>query len=85
MDQQRKTRNYSDQAQEWEGRWELTLLLGSWLGNRARAGQQSLVEVSELSWMWRKNVSPEHGGVKEIDTIISPATFCTGGRVACKH
>lgn len=73
--QQRELHKFWDQAQEWEGREELTLLLGSCLDNTVRAGQQSLPEVIEGSWMWREKVSQEHGGVKEINTIISPATF----------
>lgn len=74
-DQQRELHKCWDQAQEWDGREEPTLLLGSCLGNRVGAGQQSLPEVIEGSWMWREKMSQEHGGVKEINTIISPATF----------
>lgn len=62
---------YLDQAQKWEERWELTLLLSSCLGNRARARQQSLVEVTKLDM----NLSQEHGEVKKINTIISSVTF----------
>ncbi|RLW07624.1 hypothetical protein DV515_00003555, partial [Chloebia gouldiae] len=60
-DQQRELHKCWDQAQEWEGREELTLLLGSCLGNTARAGQQSLAGVTEGSWMWREKASQEHG------------------------
>lgn len=74
-DQQRELHKCWDQAQEREGREEPTLLLGSCLGNRVGVGQQTLPEVIEGSRMWREKVSQEHGGVKEINTIISPATF----------
>lgn len=72
-DQQKELHKCWDQAQEWEEREELTLV--SCLGNMVRAGQKNLAEVIKGSWMWGEKVSQEHGGVKEINTIISPATF----------
>jgi len=71
-----KKAGYSCHAQEWDGRWELTLLLGSSLGDGARAGQQSLVEVRRVSRVWRRKVSQEHGGSLSYRLHSEPEEGC---------
>lgn len=46
-DQQRELHKCWDQAQEWEGREELTLLLGSCLGNTERDSKAVLESLKE--------------------------------------